>query len=122
MNNQDQFVQVIDRPTKRLEVRGDLHWLQLTSSKDLWYLGGGAFDNKVFGYVGRPSNGKSSFASVADLSADWQITKTLAANFYYAHAWGKSVVGAIYPVDRRAQYGYVEMVYRWGVPQRVATK
>ena len=122
MNNQDQFVQVIDRPTKRLEVRGDLHWLQLTSSKDLWYLGGGAFDNKVFGYVGRPSNAKSSFSSVADLSADWQITKTLAANFYYAHAWGKSVVGAIYPVDRRAQYGYVEMVYRWGVPQRVATK
>jgi hypothetical protein len=120
MNNKDQFVELIDKPTKRVELRGDLHWLQLTSSKDLWYLGGGAYDNKVFGYVGRPSNGKSSFASFADLSADVQITKTLAANFYYGHTWGKSVIGAIYPVNSRVQYGYVELVYKWGVSQRAA--
>jgi hypothetical protein len=40
-------------------VRADLHWLQLTSKNDLWYQGGGAFDNKVFGYTGRPGNGSS---------------------------------------------------------------
>ncbi len=118
MNNRDEFVQVIDRPAKRLELRGDLHWLQLPSSSDLWYLGGGAFDNKVFGYVGRPANGYSSFASVTDISADWQATKTLAFNFYYADARGKNVIEAIYPVDRDAQYGYVELVYHWGVPQK----
>ena len=77
MNSKDQFVQLIDKPTKRLVLRSDLHWLQLTSGKDLWYQGGGAFDNKVFGYVGRPGNGHSNFASVADISADFQATNSL---------------------------------------------
>ncbi len=117
MNNTDSFVQIIDRPAKKLELRGDLHWLQLTSGNDLWYQGGGAFDNKVFGYVGRPGNGHTSFASLGDISADWQVTKTLACNFYYANARGKSVIGAIYPIDRNAQFGYVELVYHWGIPQ-----
>ncbi len=122
MNSRDEFVQVIDKPTKRVELRGDLHWLQLTSSNDLWYQGGGAYDTKVFGYVGRPANGHASFASMADVSADWQATHALGVNFYYAHVWGKSVIGAIYPVNRTSQYGYVEMVYRWGVPQRASVK
>jgi hypothetical protein len=122
MNSKDQFVQIVDKPNKRVELRGDLHWLQFASNNDLWYQGGGAFDNKVFGYVGRPANGHSSFASLADLSADWQATHALGVNFYYAHVWGKSVVAAIYPTNRTAQYGYVEMVYRWGVPQRSGVK
>ena len=120
MDSKDQFVQVIDKPAKRLELRSDFHWLQLSSNKDLWYQGGGAFDNKVFGYVGRPGNGHSSFASVADISADWQTTQALAVNFYYAHASGKSVVSSIYPSNSNAQFGYVELIYRWGLPQRAA--
>jgi hypothetical protein len=122
MDSKDEFVQLIDNPAKRLEIRSDLHWLQLASSNDLWYLGGGAFDNKVFGYTGRPSGGHSSFASIADISADWQASKTIAVNFYYAHAWGKSAIASIYPADRDAQFGYVELVYHWGVPQKTAIK
>ena len=122
MNSTDDFVQVMDTPIKRVALRADLHWLQLTSAQDLWYQGGGAFDNKVFGYVGRPANGHSSFASVPDISADWQATRTLALNFYYAYAQGKSVVAAIYPADHNMNYGYVELVYHWGVPQRAAAK
>ncbi|MGA8044183.1 MAG: alginate export family protein [Terracidiphilus sp.] len=118
MNSTDSFVQVMDTPVKSVVLRSDLHWLQLTSAQDLWYQGGGAFDNKVFGYVGRPANGHSSFASVPDISADWQATKDLALNFYYAYAQGKSVVAAIYPANRNMQYGYVELVYRWGINQR----
>ena len=117
MNSTDRFVQVIDQPAKRLALRSDLHWLQLTSNKDLWYQGGGAFDSKVFGYTGRPANEDASFASVADISADWQARESLAVNFYYAHAWGKSAIAAIYPADENAQLGYVELVYRWGVKQ-----
>ena len=79
----------MDKPAKRLALRADLHWLQLTSAKDLWYLGGGAYDNKVFGFVGRPANGASSLASVPDISADWQATKNVALNFYYAYAQGQ---------------------------------
>jgi hypothetical protein len=122
MNNTDTFVQIADKPIGKLALRGDLHWLQLTSGKDLWYLGGGAYDNKVFGYQGRPANGYTSFASIADISADWQTTKNVALNFYYARPWGKSVIGQIYPNDRNAQYGYVEMVYRFDIEQRGTKK
>ena len=97
MNSTDSFVQVVDKPYKTWDLRSDLHWLDLTSSHDLWYLGGGAFDNKVFGFTGRPANGHTSFASVADISSDWQATKNVAFNAYYGYGWGKSVVGAIYP-------------------------
>jgi hypothetical protein len=118
MNSKDGFVQVIDRPFRRLELRSDVHWVQMSSGQDLWYLSGGAFDNKVFGYVGRPAGGHTSFATVADVSSDWQVTKKVDFNAYYAHVLGKTVVSSIYPVDHNAQYGYVELVYHWGLPQR----
>lgn len=118
MNNTDEFVELMDKPAKQLSLRADLHWLQLTSAHDLWYLGGGAYDNKVFGYTGRPANGRTSLASAPDISADWQATKNVALNFYYAYAQGKTVVAAIYPTDRNMQYGYVEFVYRWGLDQK----
>ena len=115
MNSTDEFVQVVDKPYKTWDLRSDLHWLDLTSGKDLWYLGGGAFDNKVFGFTGRPANGHTSFASVADISSDWQATKNVGVNFYYGHGWGKSVPGAIYPTDKTIQLGYAELIYRWGI-------
>jgi Alginate export len=118
MNSTDEFVQVMDKPVKRVALRSDLHWLQLTSAHDLWYLGGGAFDNKVFGFVGRPSNGATSLASVFDASANWQATSHVGLDFYYAYAQGKTVAAAIYPTGRNMQYGYVEFDYRWGIPQR----
>jgi hypothetical protein len=118
MNNTDGFVQVIDKPTKRINVRSDLHWLKLTSGNDLWYQGGGAYDNKVFGYTGRPANNRSSFASVLDASLDWQVAKPVTMTFYYAKSFGKSVIGTIYPTAKDAQFGYVEFVYRWGISQR----
>ena len=120
MNSTDSFVQVVDKPYKTWDLRSDLHWLDLTSGHDLWYLGGGAFDNKVFGFTGRTANGRTSFASVADISSDWQATHNVALNFYYGHGWGKSVVGAIYPTDKTIQLGYVELIYRWGITSGAA--
>lgn len=122
MNNTDGFVQLIDKPVKRVAVRSELHWLQVTSANDLWYLGGGAFDNKVFGYVGRPANKSHSLASVADVSADWRATKNIDLNFYYAYAQGKTVVAAIYPTDKNMQYGYVEFIYHWNFDHRAAMR
>ena len=113
MNNTDSFVQILDQPVKKLALRSDLHWLQLTAGHDLWYQGGGAFDNKVFGYVGRPGNGFNSLATVADISADWRTTKNIDLNFYYGYVQGKSVVAAIYPADRTMQFGFAEFIYHW---------
>ena len=114
MNNSDGFVQLIDRPSRRLEVRGDLHWLQLASNGDLWYSGGGAYDNNVFGYTGRPSNGYHSLATVSEIASSWQATKSINVNLYYGHAGGKSTVASIYPKGSNAQFGYAELIYRWG--------
>ncbi len=105
MNNTDSFVQLINDPSRKLELRSDLHWIDLTSGHDLWYLGGGAFDNKVFGFTGHPANGHTSFASVVDISSDWQTTPHLALNFYYGHGWGKRVISAIYPTGSNIQFG-----------------
>jgi hypothetical protein len=113
MNLKDQFVQFVDKPTPKLDLRTDLHFLQLTSSNDLWYQGGGAFDNKAFGYIGRPANGRGSFTSLYDISADYALNKQLSFTAYYARAFGKTVVASIYPRDRAAQYGYFELTYRF---------
>jgi len=113
MNSTDEFVQVMEKPLKQLLLRSDLHWLQLTSGQDLWYAGGGAFDNKVFGFSAHPGNGRTSLASVPDISADWTATKNINLNFYYGYAQGKSVVGAIYPSGKNMNFGYVELVYHW---------
>ena len=113
MNSKDQFVQLIDKPTAKLDLRTDLHFLQLTAANDLWYQGGGAFDTKVFGYTGRPAGGHSSFATVYDISADYAWNKQVSFGLYYAHVFGKSVVGSIYKSQRDSNYGYFEFTYRF---------
>ncbi len=116
MNSKDEFVQLIDKPTGKLEVRTDLHFLQLTAPGDFWYQGGGAYDNKVFGFIGRPGNGHGSFTSLYDVSADYALNKQLTLGAYYARAFGKTVVASIYPRDRVAQYGFFELTYRFSEP------
>jgi hypothetical protein len=116
MNLTDEFVQIIDRPKPQWELRSDLYWLQLTSGKDLWYQGGGAFDNKVFGFTGRPSGGFSSFTSAADISSDWHATPHLDVGGYYSYVWGKRVPGSIYPQGRNAQLAFLELVFHWDTP------
>ena len=118
MNLKDELVQIIDRPKRQWELRSDLYWLQLTSGKDLWYQGGGAYDNKVFGFQGRPSGGFTSFTSALDISSDWHATTHLDVGGYYSYAWGKSVAGSVYPQGRNAQLAFVELVYHWDTPLR----
>ena len=117
-NSNDQFIQFIDSPTKKLDIRTDLHFLQLASNVDFWYTGGGAFDNKVFGYTGRAANLHNSFASVYDISADYALNPSFSINAYYAHSFGKSVVAAIYPAGHSADFGYLELIYKWGIKQK----
>ena len=112
INSSDQFVQLLDKPGAKVDVRTDLHFLQLTAPNDLWYSGGGAFDNKVFGYTGRPASHHGSFSTLYDVSADYAVTKQVSLTAYYAHAFGKTEVASIYPRERDANYGYIELTYR----------
>jgi hypothetical protein len=108
MNNEDVYGTLNVRPLSKLSLRSEVHALRLASASDLWYLGGGAFQPKTFGYTGRPSNGNRGLANVWDASADYQVTRSFSATLYYGHAWGKEVVAAIYPKDANGQYVFLE--------------
>jgi hypothetical protein len=108
MNNEDLYGTLNVRPTSKLALRGELHTLRLASASDLWYLGGGAFQPKTFGYTGRPSNGNRGLGNVVDFSADYQITRSFATTLYYGRAWGKGVIASIYPKDANGQFAYLE--------------
>jgi len=108
MNNEDFYGTLNLRPTPKLLLRTEAHALRLASGSDLWYSGGGAFQQKTFGYTGRPSNGSRGLGNVWDLSADYQLTRTLSATLYYGHSWGKSVIAKIYPKDANGQLIFLE--------------
>jgi Alginate export len=108
MNNEDVYGTLDVHPTSKLSLRSEVHSLRLANAADLWYLGGGAFQRKTFGYTGRPSNGERSLANVWDLSADYKFTRTFSTTLYYGHAWGKSVVASIYPNNPNGQLVYLE--------------
>jgi Alginate export len=108
MNNEDFYGTLNLRPASKLALRSEGHAMRLASASDLWYLGGGAFQPKTFGFTGRPANGSRGLANVWDLSADYQVTRSFSTTLYYGHAWGKSVIAKIYPKDANGQLIFLE--------------
>ena len=116
MNNEDAFGQLRLKPHPRLALRFDAHHLRLSSARDLWYAGGGAFQAKTFGYVSRPSNGKQGLGWLFDSSADLNVTSRTAFTFYLAGIRGGAVQSAIYPLGGRypgSRFAYVELTQRF---------
>ena len=113
MNNEDRFVQFTVSPHPKLILRTEAHSLDLASARDLWYIGGGAFQKETFGFTGRPSGGQRRFGDVFDLSADYQLDAQTMFTFYVAHASGKAVIRSIYPSGPSANFAYVEMNRRF---------
>lgn len=112
-NLDDAFVMLILRPHPQWTVRTDYHRLSLAARNDLWYAGGGAFQERPsFGYAGRPSGGFGSLASLLDLSVDYQWTKRMTLSLYLAWAEGGNVIRNLFP-GRSAALGYVEVLHRW---------
>jgi hypothetical protein len=112
MNNRDIFGEVVVRPSKLLTIRTDVHSLTLANRNDLWYSGGGMHQPWTFGYTGRPSNGQSGLATLFDASADYNLNSHASIGAYYGHAAGKLVVQSIYPNAKRADFGYIELMFR----------
>lgn len=113
MNNRDMFGELLMRPSAKLTVRSDIHSLRLANRNDLWYSGGGAFQPWTFGYTGRPSNGQSGLATLVDLSADYTVNRHVAIGTYYAHAAGKLVAQSIYPQGKNANFGLLELMFKF---------
>jgi hypothetical protein len=113
MNNEDWYGTLNLRPASKLALRSELHALRLASNSDLWYSGGGAFQPNTFGYTGRPSNAHQGLANVWDLSADYQVTRVFSSTLYYGHAWGKTVIAAVYPKEANGQLIFLETNYHF---------
>jgi hypothetical protein len=116
MNNEDLHGSAAVRPAKAFTLRAEVHGLRLASGADLWFQGGGAFQPWTFGYVGRPSgvaSGRPRLANLYDISADWNINPQVSLNFYFGHAQGFRVVESIYRRKQNANFGYLELIYRF---------
>ncbi len=118
-NLQDIFVQAILRtvprrgmPSPLFTVRSDIHSLRLAESNDLWYGGGGAYNNSLFGYSGRTSSGKAGLATLVDLSVDYAPAISTTVTAYLAYANGGNVISNLYK-SRDSVYSYLELNYRY---------
>ena len=113
MNADDVFASVVLRPGPRVSVRADAHRLRLAEAADLWYAGGGAFeDGPSFGYAGRPSGGARALATLADVSVDARLTPRLTVSAYAARASAGEVIRGIHPGTGPAWLGYLELEVR----------
>ena len=101
------------RPGKRPDHRSDVHGLWLSSSKDLWYSGGGAFQPWTFGFQGRPSNGHTKLATLCDMSADYKWRYGVSVTLYFGYAIGGDVIKSIFPANSNGALGYVELNYHF---------
>jgi hypothetical protein len=113
INNEDALAQLTFNPLPKLTARSEAHWLKLTRGEDVWYVGGGAFQKQTFGYTGRPSGGQKPFATVLDLSADYQLDSQTTLTFYAARAYGKAVVRSLFPEGHNANLVYIEATRRF---------
>ena len=115
MNTQYVFGQVILKPHKKVLVRSDLHYLQLTEEEDYWYLGSGITRPDQFGYVKKSSGNDDDLATMWDLSifikdlASYNGVK-LGLNLYYSHVWGNDVIEYNFTKDDDMDFFYVEAV------------
>jgi hypothetical protein len=107
MNNQDVFAQLILRPHAIVAFRSDVHWLRVTSSRDLLYAGGGATNDDVFGYSGTATGGRNGLAYLVDVGVTVTPASYLTIYGYYAHAFGQGVIHEAFR-GSDADYAYVE--------------
>jgi hypothetical protein len=116
MNNQDAFVEFRFKPVARLAVAADVHSLRVSNRQDLWYLGGGAFQEHTFGYTGRPTNQETSLGTLYDISFDYDVTSLTRLTFYVGAVRGGGIQAAIYPAGGRNPVGhfiYLEFFQRF---------
>lgn len=113
MNNRDIFGEIVFRPGPAVTTRTDIHSLWLSSSHDLWYSGGGAFQPWTFGYAGRPANGSTSLATLYDTSIDIKATSALNFGFYFGYAVGGDVIKKIFTTNANGALGFMEVTYKF---------
>lgn len=116
MNSEDAYAQFRIKPQTRVALRAEVHSLRLSNRADLWYAGGGAFQEGTFGYTGRPGGGRRGLGTMVDLSADLSVSPTTTLTFYVAGVRGGGVQSAIYPIggtNPTSRMVYAELVKKF---------
>lgn len=113
MNIVDSFGMLTLRPTPKVTTSSEFHSLRLADANDLWYSGGGAFQDTSFGYTGRAVSGRKSLANLYDTSLDYQIKRNITATAYVGYAQGLAVMEQIYPHGKDGRFSYLEFAYRF---------
>ncbi|MCS6831718.1 MAG: alginate export family protein [Armatimonadota bacterium] len=113
MNIDDAFVQVVLAPHPRWTARVDYHRLRLNRSSDLWYAGGGPFDNSSYGVAGRPSGGNRDLAHLFDISLSYRASDDLQISLYKSWVQGGSVIRSVYPAGEDGGLFFIEANYRF---------
>jgi len=112
-NLMDGFVQVLWAPHRRVRLRADLHRLVLHRAADLWYGGGGPYDERTWGVVGRPSSGRRGLATVVDGSLTVTLGRGWRLEVYHGTAWAGPVLWAVYPQGGRLHFTFLEAHRGW---------
>jgi len=79
-------------------------------------VGGGAFQEGTFGYVGRQAGGRKGMGTLFDLSADLNVTPTTTLSLYGVGGRGGGVQSSIYPAggaNPAARFLYAELTKRF---------
>lgn len=112
MNSRDLYLIGSWKATPSLRFTSEVHRLRLATLSDLWYAGGGAFEESSFGFAGRTPNGSRDLATVVDVGADLAIGKKTSVGAYLGIASGGEVVDAIYE-GSEGRYAYLEVTRRF---------
>jgi hypothetical protein len=97
MNAEDVSLQFKAVPASKLALRSELHSVRLSSARDLWYDGGGAFESASFGYLGRPGGGARKIGESLDLSLEYSFSRNMTASFYGGIGRGDAVPTYVFP-------------------------
>ncbi|MFN0149666.1 MAG: alginate export family protein [bacterium] len=112
MNIRDLFAHVIVRPHSMITVRADFHELRLREENDLWYSGGGATSERIFGYAGIAAVRGTDLANVAEISVTASPHRRVTLYAFYAYASGGEVMRSVF-ADADIRYGYFETTLRY---------
>ena len=115
MNLDDVFVHAFFSPNPKVNVRVDLHRLDLATAQDRWYSGSGATQKTGtnFGYAGRRSNGATSLGTMLEGAADRAISRRWSVNGYLGVMKAGDVVRRTF-AGNWLTFAYVESVVQLG--------
>ena len=111
-NTTEVFATAALRPHRLATLRAGARRIRLSESADLWYIGGGAFEDETFGYAGRPSGGARGLATIVDLGVTLTPASWVTLEAYGALALEDDVIRGIYSGAGAGRLAYLEVELR----------